>query len=266
MLRIRHARGIWLPEMWAQARRAVRQPLFAASILFAVILTVAGAFGTFRIVLPLRLIYWILMTFCAAGFLLAVDRFLGRTFVRAWAARVATVVVTAVPVALLSTAVGTLLLPVQTFAWRFLEFYPGAVVLNILLLALWRLTKTRDVIVEVATTALPANTVPPRIASKLPPRMARSRLLAVEAQDHYLRVATGDGDALVYMRFTDALEALEQSDGVRVHRSWWVARTSIDSMKFASGRGELTLVNGAVVPVSRRFASEVKQMARRSTP
>ena len=252
--------------MWAQARRAVRQPLFAASLLFAVILTVAGAFGTFRIVLPLRLLYWILMTFCAAGFLLAVNRFLGPRLIRAWAASVATVVVAAVPVALLSAAAGALLLPVQTFAWRFLEFYPGALVLNILLLALWRLTKTRDVIVEIPTTALPADAVPRRMGSKLPPRIARSRLLAVEAQDHYLRVATRDGDALVHMRFTDALEALEQSDGVRVHRSWWVARTSIESMKFASGRGELTLVNGAVVPVSRRFASAVKQMARRSTP
>lgn len=252
--------------MWAQARRAVRQPLFAASVLFAVILTVAGAFGTFRIVLPLRLMYWILLTFCAAGFLLAVNRFLGRTSIRGWAGGVATVVVAAVPVALLSAAAGTVLLPGETFAWRFLEFYPGALVLNILLLALWRLTKTRDVIVEVAATAMPADTVPPLIASKLPPRIARSRLLAVEAQDHYLRVATRDGDALVYMRFSDALEALEQSDGIHVHRSWWVARTSIESMKFASGRGELTLVNGAVVPVSRRFASAVKLMARRSMP
>lgn len=266
MLRIGHSGGIWLAEMWAQARRAIRQPLFAASVLFAVILTVAGAFGTFRIVLPLRLMYWILMTFCAAGFLLAVNRFLGRTLIRGWAGSVATVAVTAVPVALLSTAVGTLLLPVETFAWRFLEFYPGALVLNILLLALWRLTKTRDVIVEVATTGIPDDTVPPRIASKLPPRIARSRLFVVEAQDHYLRVATLDGEALVHMRFSDALEALEQTDGVRVHRSWWVARTSIESMKFTSGRGELTLVNGAVVPVSRRFASEVKQMARRPTP
>lgn len=252
--------------MLTQARRVLRQPIFAASLLFAAILTATGAFGTFRIILPLRLLYWILVTFSAAGSLVAASRLLSRFLRHAWARSVATVVAAAMPTALVAAAAATVLIPVPMSLRGFLEFYPVALVLDFLLLALWRLTKKRDVIVGVATTDTRDDSVPPVIASKLPPRLSRGRLLVVEAQDHYLRVATRDGNALVYMRFSDALAALEQSDGTRVHRSWWVARTSIESVKFANGRGELTLLDGTIVPVSRRFAPQVKQLTRRPKP
>lgn len=249
-----------------QARRALRQPVFAASLLFAVILTATGAFGTFRIILPLRLAYWILTTFSAAASLLTASRLLSRYFRSGWVRRAATVVVAAVPTALVAGAAAAFLIPVSFSLRGFAEIYPAALILNLLLLALYRLTARRDVIVNTAPTAAPDDSVPPLIASKLPPRLARGRLLVVEAQDHYLRVTTRDGQALVHMRFADALAALDQSDGIRVHRSWWVARTSIESMKFASGRGELTLVDGSLVPVSRSFAPMVKQIARQPKP
>jgi hypothetical protein len=90
---------------------------------------------------------------------------------------------------------------------------------------------------------------------------ARSRaapLYAVEAHDHYLRVHTGAGTELVLMRFADALTELEGL-GLQIHRSWWVARDAIEGASWSRGRGELRLVNGAMVPVSRSFAPQVQR-------
>jgi hypothetical protein len=105
-----------------------------------------------------------------------------------------------------------------------------------------------------------ANAVPHAIAAKLAPRLARAELLAVQAEDHYLRVHTAEGDALVLMRFADALAALKGCDGVRVHRSWWVARRAVDEVRFSRGRGELGLRNGLKAPVSRTYAAELRSM------
>jgi hypothetical protein len=105
-----------------------------------------------------------------------------------------------------------------------------------------------------------ANAVPPAIGARLTPRLARAELLAVQAEDHYLRIHTADGDALILMRFADALEALEGCDGVRVHRSWWVARRAVDEARFSRGRGELGLRNGLKAPVSRTYAAELRSM------
>jgi DNA-binding LytR/AlgR family response regulator len=104
-----------------------------------------------------------------------------------------------------------------------------------------------------------AEAPPPAIREKLPPKLARARLVAVAAEDHYLRIHTEAGDDLILMRLTDALEALKHCPGLRTHRSWWVARDAVEHAKFARGRGELTLANGLKVPVSRAYAPAVRE-------
>lgn len=99
---------------------------------------------------------------------------------------------------------------------------------------------------------------PPTIRAKLSPRLARARLIAVEAEDHYLRIRTEAGSDLVLMRFGDALDALAACDGFRTHRSWWVARTGVETVRWKSGRGELILSDGATAPVSRTYAVALK--------
>jgi len=99
---------------------------------------------------------------------------------------------------------------------------------------------------------------PEPLRAKLPPRLARARLIAVEAEDHYLRLHTDAGDALVLMRFADALAALKDTPGLQTHRSWWVARDAVEHVSFRRGRGELLLRGGLKAPVSRGFAAAVK--------
>jgi hypothetical protein len=101
-------------------------------------------------------------------------------------------------------------------------------------------------------------TAPEAIRARLSPRLARSRLIAVEAEDHYLRIRTEAGSELILMRLGDALEALSACDGFRTHRSWWVSRTGVETARWKGGRGELVLADGATAPVSRTYAATLK--------
>lgn len=111
-----------------------------------------------------------------------------------------------------------------------------------------------------AATSRPAVPVaaPAAIRAKLPPRLARARLIAVQAEDHYLRVHTEAGSDLILMRLADALTALRDRDGLQVHRSWWVARRAVQTVQWKKGRGTLGLEGGLSVPVSETFAATVR--------
>jgi DNA-binding LytR/AlgR family response regulator len=93
---------------------------------------------------------------------------------------------------------------------------------------------------------------------RLSAKRREARLLAVEAEDHYLRVHTEAGEELITARFGDALQELEGWPGFRTHRSWWVAACAIDGVRWSRGRGELRLTSGLVVPVSRSQAQALK--------
>jgi len=88
---------------------------------------------------------------------------------------------------------------------------------------------------------------------KLPSSLKDSKLIALKAEDHYLKVITDRGDALILMRFTDALNALSGYPGIQTHRSWWVASSQLKQLtELNRSTTNITLENGAEVPISRR--------------
>lgn len=91
-----------------------------------------------------------------------------------------------------------------------------------------------------------------RILDALPPER-RGVLLAVAAEDHYLRVHTDRGEALILRRFGDAIADLAGLDGLQVHRGWWVAADAVQGSERGGERTFLVLVNGVRVPVSRSY-------------
>ncbi|MEM9168747.1 MAG: LytTR family DNA-binding domain-containing protein [Pseudomonadota bacterium] len=92
----------------------------------------------------------------------------------------------------------------------------------------------------------------PTIAKRLPDRLRGAAVLALSAEDHYVRVHTAAGDALVLMRLSDAIDEVGRLHGARVHRSWWVARHAVEKAERAGDGAKLTLANGLVAPVSRQ--------------
>jgi hypothetical protein len=97
---------------------------------------------------------------------------------------------------------------------------------------------------------------PPQILARLP-LDKRGALIAMTATDHYVDVATAQGNALILMRLADALKEAG-IDGLQVHRSHWVALGQVKSARRDAGRAVLTMSNGAEIPVSRSYLPAVK--------
>jgi DNA-binding LytR/AlgR family response regulator len=86
-----------------------------------------------------------------------------------------------------------------------------------------------------------------------------ARLIALEAEDHYVRVHTDAGSELVAMRFSEALEELARAHGYRLHRSWWASADAIEAVRWKRGTGEARLSGGIMAPVSRSCADALKE-------
>ena len=84
------------------------------------------------------------------------------------------------------------------------------------------------------------------------------RLISVEAQEHYIRLVTGEGAAMMLYRFSDAVQDLADVPGMQVHRSHWVAEKGVENLFREKGQLKIRLTNGEMVPVSRRFEQAVK--------
>jgi len=97
------------------------------------------------------------------------------------------------------------------------------------------------------------------LLDKLPPRLRRATLTSMTAEDHYLRVRTDAGEALILMRLSDAVAACEALDGARTHRSWWVARHTVVDAQKGDGRGLLVLADGTEAPVSRTYYPALRE-------
>lgn len=118
-----------------------------------------------------------------------------------------------------------------------------------------------------ATASASASATPPclpaMIADKMPPHLAAARLLAIAAEDHYLRIHTDAGDALILLRMADACALLDAQEGLRVHRSWWVARAAVADARRDGDRLTLLVPRVGDVPVSRAMRREAQALVSR---
>ena len=96
-----------------------------------------------------------------------------------------------------------------------------------------------------------------RLMKRIKPE-ARGELLALEMEDHYLRVHTARGSDLILHRLSDALNEVAGLDGLQVHRSYWVARAAVQAVERDGRRLALVLKNGLKVPVSRNNIAILK--------
>lgn len=94
----------------------------------------------------------------------------------------------------------------------------------------------------------------PALRDRLPFHLRGARVVAVQGEDHYTRVHTDHGSALLLMRLSDALDELGAVEGMRTHRSWWVARDAVVAARRGGGRAILRLANDLEAPVSRTYA------------
>lgn len=76
-------------------------------------------------------------------------------------------------------------------------------------------------------------------------------VIAIQADEHYIKIHSFRGEELIYYRFGDAVNELADFNGFQAHRSWWVARPAVKRLVKEGRRKKLELSNGLVVPLSR---------------
>ena len=86
-----------------------------------------------------------------------------------------------------------------------------------------------------------------------------SAVLCLQMEDHYVRVHTAGHSRLVLATLNQAIAALENADGMQVHRSWWVARKAVLRVVIEGRNLRLQLVNGITAPVARSAVAMVRK-------
>ncbi len=83
-------------------------------------------------------------------------------------------------------------------------------------------------------------------------------IISLSMQDDYVEVTTTTGSHLVLMRLVDAMKELDGLDGLRIHRSHWVALAHIQSLRTKGHRSWLTLSDGRELSVSKSYFADVQ--------
>jgi len=110
-----------------------------------------------------------------------------------------------------------------------------------------------------ASPAAPGSIDAPTAADTLGwPRALGDEVLHVEADLHYLQVTTALGRAMVLGSLA-AVEAHFGDQGLRVHRSHWVALRAVRGVRRNGEGWVVELSGGASVPVSRRRVAQVRE-------
>lgn len=247
---------------------AGRWSALLAALAVGLLLGFAGPFGSYpAFPTATRYVFWLGMT--AAGLLAAAaaDAMLPTTRIRAGWIRIGVIaLVSALP---------------MTFvvAWTMSLVQPGRVYAPQQLPPLFAAVAAVQLLVVFATTAIrakaddagpPANPPAPAVSteesapafpsallSRLPPEIG-SDIIALETEDHYLRVHAFGGSALILMRMADAVALLDPELGAQVHRRWWVAQAAVAGLRTERQKLSLRLIDNSLVPVGRTFAAAAR--------
>lgn len=238
---------------------------WAGLIGLGLVLGVAGPFGTvLSLTLPERLAYWLFMVFLTGPSGLICSRAFGAGLRRLGLpdlpAALGAGVLTGLPINLLVHGANALLL------------HPTDVALDPVTLSLSLVGISTAISFAVALafhrkpapTARPdlaptgpatqASDTPPRLLDRLPQDI-HAPLVAIDATDHYTRITTTRGTALLLLRLSDAIAEAAPTPGLRIHRSHWIALSEVTSARRESLRGFVISSDGNERPVSRSHLS-----------
>lgn len=90
----------------------------------------------------------------------------------------------------------------------------------------------------------------PRLLARLGPAF-EGPILALQSEDHYVRVHGVRGSELLLMRLRDAIPEMADCPGYQVHRGWWVAGSAVAGTETNGRNRTIVLINGEKVPVAR---------------
>ena len=242
--------------LFADRKALARDAVLLTAI--GLFLGVLGPYGTITASPLVRLIYWPGVILGGGVIGITVDEFGGRRFANPWLRWIFSSVV---------MTPGVCVLVVFASMWAFgpqQSGHWGDLVWQVFVISAGVMGVRQLVEKPPATPAVAPGEAPgspsgdQAFRQRLPARLRAARLIAVEAEDHYLRVHTDAGSELLTLRFSDALSELAGVAGFQVHRSWWAAAEAIEGVRWRRGRGELRLAGGLTAPVSRTHTAGLK--------
>jgi hypothetical protein len=244
-------------DVQTHRRGTAELALFAAMGLF---MAVIGPFGTDAAPVERLYPYWLICIVGGGAIGILADRLLMRFVPQRWPRVLASAAVMTPFVAMLVIAANVALMRGRFSVAIYLPLLWSVFVVSLPVMAVralaWRPARTL-----VETRLLVAPPLPEAEAvfrRRLSAKRRTARLIAIEAEDHYLRVHTDAGAELITARLADALDELALAHGFRTHRSWWVAAEAIQSVRWRRGAGEALLTGEIVAPVSRSNAVVLK--------
>jgi DNA-binding LytR/AlgR family response regulator len=253
--RQRYFRGTWRP--------------FLAVVAVGLLLGLAGPFGSYPAYpTATRYAFWLGLTAVGAVAAAAADAVLPVARLRTGPIRVgALALLSALPMTFVVAWTLSLLQPGRVFAPQQLPTL-FACVAAVQLLVAYATTATAPAADDAEASgrgpalplsdkaAIPA-AFPSALLSRLPPEIG-SDIIALETEDHYLRVHAAGGSALILMRMADAVALLDPRLGAQVHRRWWVAEAAVAGVRTEGQKLSLRLIDQTPVPVGRTFAAAAK--------
>lgn len=253
--RKRHSLGRWRPLL--------------AAIPVGLLLGFAGPFGSYpAFPTATRYAFWLGLTAAGVVAAIAANAVLPVTRLRAGAIRIGAVaLVSALPMTFVVAWTMSLLQPGRFYTpQQLLGLFWGVAAVQ--LLVVYATTSIAPTVDDAEAThrppALPepkAEAPPPgfpaALLSRLPPGIG-SNIIALETEDHYLRVHAVGGSALILMRMADAVALLDPQLGTQVHRRWWVAQAAVVGVRMDGQKLSLCLTDDSLVPVGRTFSAAVR--------
>jgi LytTr DNA-binding domain len=260
----------------ALARRVIID--LAAMTAIGVFLAMIGPFGSIAAPLPERLVSWIAFAWLGYACFRPMEPFVRwaetTLALPRWGLLIPACLISSVPMTFAVIAINGL--PTRTLAWpglnAFMTTYFAVLVIGGGITLLFNLVQARPreampaVVVQqaaeppalapIASAATPQPTpvsaalAPHPLLDQLPPELG-SDIIALEMEDHYVRVHTALGSALVLMRLRDAMALVGEVEGMQVHRSWWVARTAVEDTVRDGRNIRLRLARDIEAPVAR---------------
>lgn len=255
------------PGLGAALRRGGAD--LALLLTIGLFLGMVGPYGTDELSAGRACLYWVLCIVGGGLIGIAIDETVGRRARRFWRRLLVTTLLMTPPTTLWVMVIEHILAGGPINLPRYLPLLWQVFLICIPVMGIrtvaWRrpaaAPETRAPETRVETRLVVAPPLPEAEAAfrrRLSARRRGARLVAIEADDHYLRVHTDAGAELVTLRFAAALEELSGAHGFRTHRSWWVAAEAVEGARWRRGGGELRLAGGLVAPVSRTYAPTVK--------
>ena len=102
----------------------------------------------------------------------------------------------------------------------------------------------------------------PAFVSRLANNLLPDDIVAIKAEQHYIKIFSPDRNHMVLYRFSDAVNELPPELGKQVHRSYWVKTDAIESVHARAKDFYLNMRTGEKIPVSGPYQGMVRELAR----